>query len=81
MPRGPSLHNRPARKAWLGRLDQVVGSLNVLLVVIAIGLATLDLTCLFSEQIIDYLPQMARAFDVGQPTASPGWSTDQTEPP
>jgi hypothetical protein len=74
------LHNRPA-KAWLVRLDQIVGSLNILLLVIAIGLATLDLTCLFSEQIIDYLPQMARAFDVGQPMASPGWSTDRMDPP
>ncbi len=81
MPRGPSPHKRPARKAWLGRLDQVVGSMNVLLIVIAIGLATLDLTCLFSKQIIDHLPQMARAFDVGQSTASPDWSTDQSDPP
>ena len=49
-----------ARKEWLRRLDRVAGDLNVLLVVVAVGLATLDLTFLFTQRVIDRLPQMTR---------------------
>ena len=53
-----------ARKEWLRRLDRVAGDLNVLLVVIAIGLATLDATMLFSQRLIERLPQVTRVVDV-----------------
>src|SRR5206468_12720178 len=41
------------RKEWLQRLDRVAGDLNVLLVLVAIGLATLDATMLFSQRLLD----------------------------
>jgi len=48
-------------KEMLQRIDRVAGDLNVLLVVIAIGLATLDLTCLWAFKMRDLLPAMARS--------------------
>jgi len=41
-----------ARKEWLGRLDRIAGDLNVLLVVVAVGLATLDVTFLVTQNVI-----------------------------
>jgi len=38
------------------RVDRVAGHLNVLLVVIALGLATLDFTFFVTEKVIDSLP-------------------------
>jgi hypothetical protein len=63
--------NHSVRKTWLRRLDRVAGDLNILLVVFAIGLATLDLTFLVSEQVIDDLPVMTRVVTIEQPTAAP----------
>ena len=40
--------NRASFKRWLRRIDRVAGDLNILLVVIAIGLATLDMTFLLT---------------------------------
>jgi hypothetical protein len=57
-----------ARKEWLKRLDKVAGDLNVLLLVFAIGLATVDLTFLFSQSVIDRLPTVTRVVDA--PSAS-----------
>jgi hypothetical protein len=68
-PRNPSV-----RKEWLRRLDSAAAELNVLLVVVAIGLATLNVTFLFSQRIIDRLPQVTRVVDVERPAASPGQS-------
>ena len=47
-------------KDALRRIDRVAGDLKVLLVVIAIGLATLDITFLLTEKVIDHLPQVTR---------------------
>ena len=47
-------------KETLRRIDRVAGDLNVLLVVIAIGLATLDVTFLLSRKVIDHLPPVTR---------------------
>ena len=47
-------------KDALRRIDRVAGDLNVLLVVIAIGLATLDVTFLLTQKVIDHLPQVTR---------------------
>jgi hypothetical protein len=44
--------------AQLKRLDRVAGDLNVVLVMFAIGLATLDLTFVASEKLLDYLPAL-----------------------
>lgn len=60
MLRGLSPRNHTARKEWLQRLDRVAGDVNVLLVVIAVGLATVDLTFLFTQRVIDRLPPVTR---------------------
>jgi hypothetical protein len=60
MIRGLSPRNHTARKEWLRRLDRVAGDLNVLLVVLAIGLATLDATMLFSQRLLNSLPTVTR---------------------
>jgi hypothetical protein len=70
-PRNPSF-----RRDWLRRLDRTAGELNGLLVVFAIGLAVVDVTFLFSERVIDRLPQVVRVVDVERPAASPGQSGD-----
>jgi hypothetical protein len=43
------------------RLDRAAGDMNAFLLVLAIGLATLDLTCLWAFRMRDLLPAMARA--------------------
>ena len=47
--------------AQLKRLDRVAGDLNVVLVMFAIGLATLDLTFVASQKLLDYLPEVTHA--------------------
>jgi hypothetical protein len=44
----------------LRRLDRIAGDLNVLLVVIAVGLATLDLTFLVTQKVVEHLPPVTR---------------------
>lgn len=59
---------RPAGpREWLGRLDRIAADLNVLLVMFAIGLATLDLTFLVTQRVIDRLPEVTRITYVAQP--------------
>lgn len=50
-------------RAWLRRLDRIAGELNALLVVFAIGLATLDVTFFVAQQSIDRLSQLAQVAD------------------
>ena len=69
-----SPRNPTVRREWMRRLDRAAADLNVLLVVFAIGLAALDVTFLFSQQLIDRLPQVTRVVDVERPATSPGQS-------
>ena len=55
-----SPQSRPALKEAARRADRIAGDLNVLLVVVAIGLATLDMTFLLTQQIVDHLPPITR---------------------
>jgi hypothetical protein len=55
-----SWHRRTSFKDALHRIDRVAGDLNVLLVVIAIGLATLDFTFLLTQKVLDHLPPVTR---------------------
>jgi hypothetical protein len=55
-----SPRSRMACKEALRRIDRVAGDLNVLLVVIAIGLATLDFTFLLTQKVLDHLPPVTR---------------------
>lgn len=63
---GNRFARQAARKEWLKRLDRVAGDVNVLLLVFAIGLATVDLTFLFSQSVIDRLPTVTRVVTVDQ---------------
>jgi hypothetical protein len=55
--------------AFFQRLDRVAADLNVVLVVLAVGLATLDFTFLVTQKVIDRLPQVTRVADDAQPPA------------
>jgi hypothetical protein len=58
-------------KEMLQRIDRVAGDLNVLLVVIAIGLATLDLTFLLTQKVVNHLPPVTRVvYDAEPPSAN-----------
>ena len=49
------------------RIDRVAADLNVLLVVIAIGLATLDFTFLVTQKVVDSLPPVTHiSYDAPQ---------------
>lgn len=58
--------NRRAWKEGMRRLDRLAGDLNVLLVVVAIGLATLDMTFFFTQKVVDHLPPVTRVVYVEQ---------------
>lgn len=64
-----SPRSRAVLKDGLRRIDRVSGDLNVLLVVVAIGLATLDVTFLLTQKVIDHLPQVTRVAYENLPSA------------
>ncbi len=55
-----SPRTRIGLKETFRRLDRIAGDLNVLLVVIAVGLATLDLTFLVTQKVVEHLPPVTR---------------------
>ena len=58
-------------KETLRRLDRIAGDLNILLTVIAIGLATLDLTFLVTQKVVEQLPPITRvAHNTAPPSAN-----------
>ena len=70
MMRRLSPHNRLLVKEMARRVDRIAGDLNVLLVVIAIGLAALDMTFLVTQKVVDNLPPITRvSYDQAPPTA------------
>jgi hypothetical protein len=55
----------------LRRIDRVVADLNVLLVVVAIGLATLDVTFLITQKVVDHLAPVTRmTYDTPAPSSN-----------
>jgi hypothetical protein len=58
----------PLKEVW-ERLDRAAGHLNMLLVVIALGLATLDMTFFVTEKVVDSLPPITVSND-GPPSAA-----------
>jgi hypothetical protein len=52
--------NRLTVRHLLRRIDRIAGDLNVLLVVIAIGLAALDVTFFVTQQVVNNLPPITR---------------------
>ena len=45
---------------FMQRIDKIAADLNVVLLVFAVGLATLDLTFLVTQKVVDRLPQVTR---------------------
>lgn len=52
------------------RIDRIAGDLNVVLLVFAVGLATLDLTFMVTQKVVDHLPQVTRLADDAAPAAN-----------
>jgi hypothetical protein len=70
MIKGLSNQKRLSLRETLRRVDKIVGDLNVLLVVIALGLATLDFTFFVTEKVVDSLPPITRmTYDPPQSSA------------
>jgi hypothetical protein len=59
MLRGPFAKTYAVHLQRLRKVDRVAADLNVVLVLFAIGLGVLDLTCLFTRQVVNRLPEMA----------------------
>lgn len=57
------------RSQFLQRIDRIAGDLNVVLLVFAVGLATLDLTFMVTQKVVDRLPQVTRLADDAAPVA------------
>jgi hypothetical protein len=57
---------RPGRKDWVHRLDRMAADLNIVLLLFAIGLGTLDLTLLVAQRAAARLPQVHRVIDVNE---------------
>jgi len=51
----------------LERVDRIAADLNVVLLIFAVGLATLDLTFLVTQRVVDRLPQVTRLADNATP--------------
>jgi len=65
-----SPQKRLSIREMLRRVDRVAADLNVLLVVVAIGLAALDMTFLLTQTVVDNLPPITRvSYDQAPPTA------------
>ena len=66
-----SPQNRLLIKELAHRIDRVAADLNVLLTVVAIGLAALDMTFLITQKVVDHLPPITRmSNDAEPPTAN-----------
>ena len=66
-----------SRKRLLVRLDRLAGEMNAFLFVLALGLAALDLTCLWAFRMADAFPTMGRNNPAGavmpnKPAVLPG---------
>lgn len=55
-----SPHRSGRTRGFVDRLDDAAHGVNAFLLVLAIGLATLDFTCFFAFQVRDALPSAAR---------------------
>lgn len=66
MHREPSSNRTPIRE-WWRRLDRVAGDMNAFLLVIALGLATLDFTFMVTLEVVDNLPPITHEAPASSP--------------
>jgi len=52
-------------------LDRIAAEMNAVLIVVAIGLAVLDMTVFAGEQIARRLPEVVRVTDSSEPAVPP----------
>ncbi len=52
------------------QIDKIAADLNVVLLIFAVGLATLDLTFMVTQKVVDRLPQVTRLVDDAAPVAN-----------
>jgi hypothetical protein len=65
-----TVRNRFSARDLLRRLDRVAADMNVVLVVLAIGLAALDVTFLVTQKVVDHLPPITHVAQDAAPSAS-----------
>lgn len=58
------------KNQFMQRVDKLAADLNVVLLIFAVGLATLDLTFLVTQKVVDRLPQVTRLADDASPAAA-----------
>lgn len=68
-------------RGWFRRLDRVVADLNAILLVLAIGLATLDLTFFVAYGTIDHWSQITSAINVQELPVAQGATANQLRLP
>jgi hypothetical protein len=66
------------KKRWFNRLDSAATEVNPVLLVLAIGLAVLDFTCLFAIEMRAALPLVRRVGAEPSPAAKPSIPADQS---
>jgi hypothetical protein len=66
---------------WLRSLDRGAADLNIVLTVFAIGLATLDLTCIVTQRLVDRLPPLTYVVHDGEAAAAPSPALNHPDDP
>lgn len=69
----PSLRDETSYRSWKRRLDRALGEINVVLAALAIGLAILDVTCLFALTAAAEIRQAHSSSQQVQPALSQAW--------
>ena len=67
LPHRRLLSGRVRRSQLFSRLDRIAAEMNAVLIVVAIGLAVLDMTVYASEQIARRLPEVVRVTYSSEP--------------
>jgi hypothetical protein len=69
----PSLRDESSYRSWKRRLDRALGEINVVLTALAIGLAVLDITCLFAFTATAEIRRAYSSSQQVQPSLSQAW--------
>jgi len=75
----PLPEKQKSKKGWFNRLDSAAAQVNPVLLVLAIGLAVLDFTCLFAIELRDALPTARRIAAERALAAAASIPIDQSE--
>jgi hypothetical protein len=69
----PSLRDESSYSSWKRRLDRALGEVNIVLAALAIGLAILDLICLFAFTATAEIRRAHGPSQQVQPSLSQAW--------